>query len=244
MLSTGQDLHMWFTLGRPRALGFTEARLATSSDGGRSWRKAGWAFKPEDKFLMPSFLQVGRGHAAEGLPAAVTGYAYSYHTRYVRHPGHVQTPGRLDLVRVPRDRMDERGSYEFFAGRDAAGDALWTKDLGARVPVLEKPHLLDAPATVSWNRHLGRYLMVLGHVPEGETGKRGVGFYEARQPWGPWYRIKEQDQFAEGTIFFYQLPPKWMQADGSAWMGFTGTDKAGGQEWDALDVVKVRFALH
>jgi hypothetical protein len=109
------------------------------------------------------------------------------------------------------------------------------------VPVLEKPHLLDAPPTVAWNRHLDRYLMVLGHVPEGATGKRGVGFYEARQPWGPWYRIKEQDQFAEGTIFFFQLPPKWMQADGTAWMGFTGPDKDGGEEWDALDIVRVRF---
>ena len=29
--------------------------------------------------------------------------------------------------------------------------------------------------------------------------------------------------------------------DLSAWMAFTGPDKAGGQEWDALDVVKMQF---
>ena len=34
-----------------------------------------------------------------------------------------------------------------------------------------------------------------------------------------------------------------MNADLSAWMAFTGPDKEGGQEWDALDVVKVKFVL-
>ena len=34
-----------------------------------------------------------------------------------------------------------------------------------------------------------------------------------------------------------------MYADLSAWMAFTGPDKEGGQEWDALDVVKVKFVL-
>ena len=154
MLSTGVDLHMWFTQGRPRAMGFTEARLATSSDGGRSWRKADWAFTAADGMLMPSFLQAGQGYNAPELPAEIMGYVYSYHSRLIATPGHVQTPGLIDLVRVPRDRMAERAAYQFYAGAGPDGAPIWTADIALRQPVLLKPHVLDTPPTVAWNPYL------------------------------------------------------------------------------------------
>ena len=243
MIAVGAKLHMWFTIGRPRALGFTEARIATSSDNGATWSKANWAFTPGDKMLMPTFMQVGQGYQSSQLPAEIMNYVYSFHTQYVTHPSHVQSPGRVLLMRAPKGAVQTRSSYEFFAGTTASGAPIWTTELGKRQPVLEKPNLLDVAPAVAWNPHLQRFIMVMGHVPAGATAKRGVGFYEAEKPWGPWYRIKEIDQFTEGTIFFYQLPTKWMYADLSAWMAFTGPDKEGGQEWDALDVVKVKFVL-
>src|SRR5262249_49628346 len=121
MLAVGSELHMWFTIGRPRALGFTEARIATSSDGGRSWRKADWAVTPADGMLMPTFMQLGRGYTAEGLPAEITGYAYSYYTRHVTRLAEFQSPGALMLMRSPKDRVDERAAYEFFAGTTSEG---------------------------------------------------------------------------------------------------------------------------
>ncbi|MGE3292571.1 MAG: Ig-like domain-containing protein, partial [Geminicoccaceae bacterium] len=241
MISVGSNLHMWFTIGRPRAMGFNEARIATSSDNGKSWKKAGWAFTPADRFLMPSFMQVGKNYTSSDLPGEIMNHVYSYHTRYVKHPGYVQSPGRVELVRVPKGQVGTRAAYEFFAGLNGAGQPIWTKDLNQRQPVLEKPYLLDAPPTVSWNPHLKRFIMVMGHVTSTSTANIGVGFYEAEQPWGPWYRIKEQAGFAQGTIFFYQLPTKWMNPDLSAWMAFTGPDKEGGEEWDALDVVNIKF---
>ena len=243
MLSTGTDLHMWFTQGRPRALGFTEARLATSSDGGRSWRKADWAFTAADRMLMPSFLQLGRGYHAPELPAAITDYAYSYHSRLMATPGHVQTPGRVDLVRVPKGRIAERAAYQFFAGHGPDGAALWTSDINGRQPILEKPHLLDTPPTVTWNPYLRRFIMVMPHVPAANPNQRGIGFYEAQAPWGPWFAIKTIEAFAGGTAFFFQLPAKWQNPDLSAWLAFSGIDVPGGQEWDALNIVKVRFVL-
>lgn len=244
MIPTGaKRLYMWFTIGRPREFGFTEARIASSADGGRSWAKAGWAFTRADGLLMPSFLQVGKAYTSSELPAEIMDYVYSYHARLVAHPGEVQTPGRIDLIRVRKDQIKNRGAYEFFAGADGTGAAIWSKDLKQRVPVLEKPHVLDAPPTVAWNPYLHRFIMAMGHVPAADTAGRGVGFYEARQLWGPWYRIKELDEFAEGTIFFFQFPTKWMSADLSAWLAFTGPDKPGGQEWDALNVAKARFVL-
>ena len=243
MLSTGDKLHMWFTQGRPRALGFREARIATSRDDGRTWRKADWAFTRQDRMLMPSFLQIGKAHRAAGLPAAVTDYVYSYHSRLVVSPGAVQTPGRIDLIRVPRNRVAERGAYRFFAGIGANGAPRWVSRIDQRRPVLEKAHVFDTPPAVTWNPSLGRFIMVMPHVPRSDPSQRGVAFYEARWPWGPWRRIKLIDRFAQGAAFFFQLPAKWQQPDRSAWLAFSGIDVRNGQEWDSLNIVKVRFVL-
>ncbi len=239
MLAVGSELHMWFTIGRPRALGFTEARIATSSDGGRSWRKAGWAFTPADGMLMPTFMQLGRGYTAEGLPAEITGYAYSYYTRRVAHPGESQSPGAVMLMRSPKDRIDERAAYEFFAGTTPEGAPVWSQDPAGGAPVLEKPHLLDVAPSVGWNPYLKRFLMVMANAPASDPTRLGVAFHEAATPWGPWREIRTIDRIAEGTIFFYQLPTKWMAADGSAVLAFTGPDAT--REWDALNTVRVRF---
>lgn len=239
MVAVGSELHMWFTIGRPRALGFTEARIATSVDRGQSWRKADWAFTPGDGMLMPSFLQLGRGYDAAGAPADTADYVYAYHTRYVHHPAALQSPGAVMLMRVPKGRVRDRTEYRFYAGSTDAGVAQWADTPAAAVPVLEKPHLLDAPPGVSWNRHLGRFLMVMAHVPPEDPTRRGVAFYEAERPWGPWFEVKRLDQFAEGTIFYFQLPTKWMTADGGAVLAFCGPDAT--QEWDALTTMRIRF---
>jgi hypothetical protein len=186
MISTGADgLHMWFTIGRARLLGLTEARLASSTDNGRSWTKVDWAFTPADKILMPSFLQIGQGHTSSVLPSRIERYIYSYSVRLVTQPGHVQSPRQIDLMRVARKMPERRDSYEFFAGTDPVGNPIWTKDLNQRVSVLQQAHVLDVPPTVAWNPHLQRYIMVMGHLPKEDTAKRGAGFYEATQPWGP-----------------------------------------------------------
>ena len=151
MIAVGAKLHMWFTIGRPRALGFTEARIATSSDNGATWSKAKWAFTPSDKMLMPTFMQVGQGYQSSQLPAEIMNYVYSFHTQYVTHPSHVQSPGGVLLMRAPKGAVQSRGGYEFFAGTTAGGAPIWTTELGQRQPVLEKPNLLDVAPAVAWN---------------------------------------------------------------------------------------------
>ena len=228
MLSTGLDLHMWFTIGRPRALGFTEARLATSSDGGRSWRRADWAFTAADGVLMPSFLQLGRGYDPSGLPAEISDYVYVYHSRLVASPGNVQTPGQIDVIRVPKDRIAERAAYQFYAGAGSNGQPVWSADIRSRQPMLELPHVLDTPPTVVWHPYLRRFIMTLPHVPTADPAQLGVAFYEGPNPWGPWHRIATIDRLADGTNFFYQLPAKWLAPDLSAWLAFSGIDVPGG----------------
>ena len=116
MIAVGAKLHMWFTIGRPRALGFSEARIATSSDNGATWSKANWAFTPGDKMLMPTFMQVGQGYQSSQLPAEIMNYVYSFHTQYVTHPSHVQSPGRVLLMRELADGMGFAGSEHEVVG--------------------------------------------------------------------------------------------------------------------------------
>ena len=39
------------------------------------------------------------------------------------------------------------------------------------------------------------------------------------------------------------MPAKWQRPDWTAWLAFSGIDVPGGQEWDALNTVKVRFIM-
>ena len=244
MLATGTDLHMWFTQGRPRALGFTEARLATSSDGGRSWRKADWAFTAADRMLMPSFLQLGRGYHAPELPAEITDYAYSYHSRLMATPGHVQTPGRVDLVRVPKGRIAERAAYQFFAGHGPDGAALWTPDINSQRPILEKSHLLETPPTVTWNPYLAA--LHHGDAPRARSKPEPAGRLAStkRKRHGvPGSRSTRSRTSPAARRSSSSCRPNGNSRTGPPGWPFRASTCASGQEWDSLNIVKVRFVL-
>ena len=245
MIAIGAKLHMWFTIGRPRALGFTEARIATSSDNGATWSKANWAFTPQDKMLMPTFMQVGPGLPVERqLPAEIMNYVYSFHTRYVTHPSHVQSPGKVTADARAEGPGADRGSYEFFAGTTAGGAPIWTTELGQRrAGAGEAQHPRRRPdgglEPASEALHHGDG----ARARPRPTPSAGSASTRRRSPGAHGTGSRRSTSSPQGTIFFYQFPTKWMNADLSAWMAFTGPDKEGGQEWDALDVVKVKFVL-
>ena len=89
--------------------------------------------------MMPNFLQVGQGYRSSALPGEVMNYVYSYHARNLQRNSNVQTPGLIDLVRVPRDKVRDRSAYQFFTGRNGAGAPIWSKRLADRRPVKELP---------------------------------------------------------------------------------------------------------
>ena len=96
---------------------------------------------------------------------------------------------------------------------------------------------------MTWNPYLGRFIMVMPHVPRANPNRRGVAFYEARRPWGPWRRIKLIDRFVQGAAFFFQFPAKWQQPDLLGMAGILGIDVRNSGEWDSLNIVKVKFVL-
>ena len=105
----GGVLYMWV-----RNAG--NSQLAWSSDHAKTWTWSGWRF--ETSFGCPTFLNFGKNYAG-----ARDGYVYIYSPD---GDSAYRAADRMVLARVPKDRITERGAYEFFKGlgdgRDSALD--------------------------------------------------------------------------------------------------------------------------
>ena len=67
------------------------------------------------------------------------------------------------MARAPKDRLRERGAYEFFAGVTASGKPRWSRDIGARRPVFRFPGQCQR-ADVVYNSLVKRYLLALDTI--------------------------------------------------------------------------------
>ena len=148
------------------------AQLAWSKDHGKTWT---WGFKFETSFGSPTFLNFGRDYAG-----ARDGYVYTYSqdgaSAYESDDGIV-------LARVPKERITERGAWEFFERLDERGRPVWTADIDDAAPVFDNPGGCQR-VDVVYNPGLKRYLMALGYDHDG-----GWGIFDAPEPWGPWTTV-------------------------------------------------------
>lgn len=202
------------------------AQLAWSSDRGRTWTWAPWKFTVS--FGHPAFLNFGRNNAG-----ARDEYVYIYSPD---HDSAYEPSPRLVLARVPKTRLRERASYEFFA-RLEGGRAVWTKDVNERGAVFENARDLCYRTQVSYHAPTKRYLLTYA-LPGPVNGRfqSGMGVFDAPEPWGPWttvYYTKVWDSAAGESLSF---PVKWMGADGR-------TVYLAGSGDDALSVRKARLLV-
>ena len=123
---------------QPRFIG---AKLIYSPDNGRTWHnrdgstpvrwetweersRANMAFFKEsgDAFSLLTALQMGKAYGQNK-----DGYVYIYSPN-----GNTEgTMNQLVMCRVPKDRVRDRGAYEFFAARKSDGTAEWSRDIAA-----------------------------------------------------------------------------------------------------------------
>jgi hypothetical protein len=191
------------------------AQLAWSDDRGRTWN---WGFRFESGFGSPAFLNLGRNY--EG---ARDRYVYTYSQD---GPSAYESDDGLALARVPKDRIRDRGAWEF---RREDG---WTKDIAARGRVFSFPGHCQRVDAV-YNPGLKRYLLALGY---GHTGAWGI--YEAPEPWGPWRTVFHTNAWGLGGTHGYRLPSKWISADGKTMhLVFSGV-KLADANYDAFCVRK------
>jgi hypothetical protein len=143
-----------------------------------TFSKSRGAFPSGDEgFFGLSFCQFGRGY--EGARDGFV-YLYAPDTIDTTH-WNLRKPGRINLLRVPRPRIEEQSAYEFFSGFDSTGRPLWTSSAARRKPVWQDPINGVHRMAVSYNPGLKRYLLT--NVTVNRFG--WMTLYDAPEPWGP-----------------------------------------------------------
>lgn len=211
--------------------------------------------EPDDAFSLLTALQMGRNYQYN-----TDGYVYVYAPN-----GSVEgTMNQLAMCRVARDRILDRGSYEFFAGRRADGEAEWSRRIQDRAVVHtfpagwvnQKEHPYAWHPSVVFVAPLRQYLMAnwgMGCTPDGRRwfGKPSyLGFWTAPRPWGPWDQIHEELAWTPGgdtnaRAYQPQIAPKWIAPDGrSFWLVWTDFQKVGDKRpYYAFNLQKVDVAI-
>ncbi len=198
---------------------YTNSRLASSSDGGATWTWADWYFA--DTFGCPDFVQYGKNYSGARDD-------YVYVASQANDSAYEFSPD-IVMFRVPKDRVADRNSYEFFAGFDVSGNPLWSRDIARRKPILSDPNGCSRLSVVR-NAGLGRYIMTKSHLPVGSRPTPytpAMGVFDAAEPWGPWTAVYYDDHWSgDFRTYHHKFPAKWMSRDGKTmWLLFSGLDK-------------------
>ena len=217
ILSVHGALYLW--MGHANRQG-AHAQLAWSHDRGNTWTYADWRFEP---FGLVGFVNYGqdyRGARDEFV------YAYSHDGPKADEPA-----DRFILMRVPKDQIGQRKSYEFFAGLDEAKLPIWSDDIRDRRAVFRHRDACLRSA-MTYNAGIKRYLwwqqvpQPPGHKDRGDTRfDGGFGIYDAPEPWGPWTTVYFTRQWDTGPGEHADFPAKWMSPDGKTiHLVFSGDD--------------------
>jgi hypothetical protein len=222
---------------------FEQTELYESIDHGQTWTYAGvhWIeaeLTSGKGFFAPAFLQFGQDYAG-----ARDNYVYIYapeHTAGIDGAGwQVQNPGKISLIRVPKDSLENQLAYEYFTGM--AGPApQWSSDVNARQPVFEDNVNGVMRNSISYNASLGRYILAVQQVSRYEVSDYHIGIYEAPEPWGPWTTvvldnasIVGPDLNTDAKTVHWNFSNKWLSANGKNFtMVYTG---AGRDEWGTVE---------
>ncbi|MGO8720042.1 MAG: hypothetical protein ACLQMO_12615 [Acidobacteriaceae bacterium] len=155
----------------------------------------------------------------------------------------------LARVKPTIKNMNRRAAYEYFAGHDAHGHALWTHEFSKIQPLID------------WNNHTGnvsmtydaplkKYLMAI--TDGGNTiGKYNTYTLESSQIAGPWRLVVYMRNFGE-QAYFVNFPSKFISKDGrTLWLSYSAnftngylhtgyqSDPAGSGYWWTLQEVKL-----
>ncbi len=217
ILSVEGVLYLW--MGHADRNG-GKTQLAWSRDHARTWTFSDWRFA---EFGLMGFVNFGKDydHARDG-------YVYSY-----SHDGPLaDTPAnRFVLLRVPKDRITEKGAWEYLERVDKSGEPIWTSNIDRRGTAFQHPDGCLRSA-MTYSRPLRRYLWwqqipaPKGSSDRGDTRfEGGFGVYDAPEPWGPWSTAFYTEKWDVGPGEHGDFPSKWMNENGSEiFLVFSGED--------------------
>jgi hypothetical protein len=233
-------LYVWITPGAG-AQGYDSFTLYRSTNKGCNWTRLGVSFvRTRDKVSYGSFVQFGRDNTA-----ARDAYVYTVATEIADTSSLliVQRPGRVMLIRVPAASITDRGTYQFYAGRDSSGEPLWTKNPANRRAIYQDSAGVGPFPQMTFVPGLDR--MVYTNQHGNGSNKAGsqslLTMAEAAQPWGPWHVFHRARFLAssERTVFQWNFAPKWFRNGGRDFtLIYSGID-----DHDSWNTINGSFAI-
>jgi hypothetical protein len=190
------------------------AQLGWSTDHSATWTWADWKFTTS--FGCPSFINFGKNYAG-----ARDSYVYIYSQD---QDSAYERADRMVMARVPKDKIRDFASYEYFVTISTLLQPVWTRDIGQRGGVFTNPSRCYR-SSLSYNAGLKRYLWCQTGGGSDTRFAGGFTIYDASEPWGPWTVAYHTDQWDTGPGEMMHLPPKWMSNDGrTVHLVFSGDD--------------------
>jgi hypothetical protein len=112
------------------------------------------------------------------------------------------------------ETINDARSYEYFAGRDAEGRAIWSRRFEDIRPLLSWPGRLGS-ATITYDAPLKTYLMWVTTPTDGvnTTGRYDSMLLEADAIGGPWRMVHYLPRFGP-QAYFLTSPSKFISDDG------------------------------
>jgi len=117
------------------------------------------------------------------------------------------------------ENINDPSKYEFFAGHDAGGNPVWTRELARIKPLVDWNNRCGC-VTMTYNAPLKKYLMC---VTDGWPTTREMNTYvlESDAVTGPWKLVTFMFEFGV-QAYFVNFPSKFISPDGrSAWLCYS-----------------------
>ena len=131
------------------------------------------------------------------------------------------TGDQIYLARVKPSikTMNRRSAYEYFAGHDAQGHELWTRDFSKIQPLLEWNNNAGN-VSATYDAPLKKYLMAI--TDGGNTiGKFNTCILESPKITGPWHLVVYMHDFGEQG-YFVNFPSKFISKDArTLWLSYS-----------------------
>ena len=219
-----------------------------STDYGRTWKDT--PHTPEKpifgetgrygypvKIGSPHFVDFGKNmeHSPDGK-AYMVAHGADIHDEDKRfYNASWITGDQVYLLRVTPtiENINDASQYEFYAGKDKAGNPVWTNDFEKIKPLLEWNNNMGC-VTITYNAPLKKYLMCM--TDGGITcSKMNSYILEADELTGEWKLISYMKDFGE-QAYFLNIPSKFISKDGkSAWLLYSGNFAT---NWNGEEIIE------
>ena len=180
------------------------------------------------KIGAPHFVDFGKAmeHSPDGKAyLTAQGASDSKDRRYAYNSW--ITADQVYLIRVTPgiENMNDSSKYEFFAGHDAGGQPVWTKEFKEIKPIAEwRDHA--GCVTMTYDAPLRKFLMCV--TDGGNTVSRyNTSLLESDHITGPWKLAAFLKNFGE-QAYFVNIPSKFISQDGrSLWLCYAANFSSG-----------------